>query len=562
MRKRKILLICMAFIMMASLFAACSGGKDANTQPNNTPGTTNGGNNGDGSLEPVTFTYFNFQNRAQDKMASDTTIGKILQDQTGVDWKIEYLVGDAETKSGVMMAGGDYPDVIGLDGQYEKFLDAGALLPLDDLIEQHGPNIKRVYEPYFDLMRHSDGHIYILPYSANVGYISEPEIGQGAFWIQRSVLKEFGYPFVTTLDEYFDLIRQYIQKYPTTEDGASRIGFAIYAPTGNFFTVTNASNHLAGYPNDGDVMIDMETYEAKMYAGSEWEKRWVKALNELNAEGLFDPETFTMDQDQFIEKMTTGRLLGYFAYGWQVGEATNVLRTGPDELRYAPLPVTFEEGIKDQYIDPPSFVANRGVALSVKAKDPVRIIQYFDNMLKEENQKLIQWGIEGENYLVDENGRFYMTKEQLDNRNDNQFKEKFGWMDFEYGWPRYGNNSVFEDGNAFAVGNQPEIFQMGLTDGDKALLEAFGAETFSGYFSDPDDRPWYPAWSFTIEQGSPEQLVKKQVEELQLEYVTQMVLANPADFEGLWERYTQELSRLDIARYEQFMTEEVKKRLD
>ncbi len=151
MRKRKILLICMAFIMMASLFAACSGGKDANTQPNNTPGTTNGGNNGDGSLEPVTFTYFNFQNRAQDKMASDTTIGKILQDQTGVDWKIEYLVGDAETKSGVMMAGGDYPDVIGLDGQYEKFLDAGALLPLDDLIEQHGPNIKRVYEPYFDL---------------------------------------------------------------------------------------------------------------------------------------------------------------------------------------------------------------------------------------------------------------------------------------------------------------------------------------------------------------------------------------------------------------------------
>ncbi len=62
-------------------------------------------------------------------MASDTRIGQILQEQTGVDLKIEYLVGDLDTKAGVMMAGGEYPDVISVDGigLYEKLVDVGAL---------------------------------------------------------------------------------------------------------------------------------------------------------------------------------------------------------------------------------------------------------------------------------------------------------------------------------------------------------------------------------------------------------------------------------------------------
>lgn len=565
MLKRKSLLISLAFVMMLSMMlAACSGGNDGggNTTPSNNSAGGNGGS--ESGNEPVTFTFFNFQNRAQDKMASDTRIGRILQEQTGVDWKIEYLVGDLDTKAGVMMAGGEYPDVISVDGigLYEKLVDVGALIPLEDLIEEHGPNIKRVYEDYYDQMRADDGHIYILPFSARHGYIPDPEISQGAFWIQRSVLKEFGYPFVTTLDEYFDLIRRYIEKYPQYE-GADRIGFAIYAPTGNFFTVTNAANHLAGYPNDGDVMIDMETYEAKMYAGSEEMKRWLKTLNELNAEGLFDPETFTMNQDQFLEKMTSGRLLGYFAYGWQVGEATNTLKIADvDDLRYAPLPVTFEKGIKDQYIDAPGFIANRGVGISIKAKDKaVRIIQYFDNLLKEENQILTQWGEKGVTFEVNEEGRFYMTEEQLRNRNDNQYKEEYGWLDFEYGWPRLGGYSVLSDGNSFEVKNQPEIVQVEYKEGDLAILEAFGAETFAGYFAEPDDRPWFPAWSFPIPDGSDEQVLKKKVEELQIQYVTQMVLANPNDFESIWNTYTSKLNELDIAGYERFMTEEVKKRI-
>lgn len=46
---------------------------------------------------------------------------------------MEFLVGDLRQKLGVMVAGGDYPDLITAD---TKLVAAGAVIPLEDLIEQ------------------------------------------------------------------------------------------------------------------------------------------------------------------------------------------------------------------------------------------------------------------------------------------------------------------------------------------------------------------------------------------------------------------------------------------
>ncbi|RIX50747.1 ABC transporter substrate-binding protein [Paenibacillus nanensis] len=561
MGKKKLVTIAMSLFIAASALAGCSGG---NSNKNNETSASQAPASSDqpASVEPVTFTYFNFQSRGKDVMASETTIGKILQEQTGVDWKMEYLVGEEDTKAGVMIASGDYPDVIAPEGQIDKLLDAGAFMPLDDLIEQYGPNIKRVYGPYFDKFRQADGKIYFLPYSADQGYIGDPNISQGAFWMQRSVLKEFGYPKVKTLDQYFDLIRQYKEKHPQVE-GKDTIGFAVFAPSDTFYNIQNAAVHLAGYPNDGGVYVNMDTHEAKVVAGTDdIQKPWMKALNEIYAEGLFDAESFTMNKDQFMAKVTSGRLLGYFAYNWQIGEATNNLKTaGIDEKRYAPLPVVFNENIKDQYVDPPSFVNNRGVGISVDAKDPVRIIQYFDNLLKEENQILVQWGEKDVTYSVDEKGRYFMTEEQQKNRDDTNFKLSYGFQYFEYGWPRYGSNSLLADGNSYGVGNQPEVAASGFTDGDKELLAAYDAATFSDYFSDPDDRPWYPAWSINLGQGTPEQIFTTKSDDLQKKYLPKMIMEAPDKFEATWAEYMKEFNKLDKATYEKTMNEMIQNRI-
>jgi putative aldouronate transport system substrate-binding protein len=559
MAKKQIVAVGMA-AMLAALAVGCGSDKD-DSSSSPAASASPGASAAVEDKTPVTFSYYSFSS-GKDVVANETTIGKELEKQTGVNFKMEFLVGDVKTKSGVMIASGDYPDVIVPEGEIDKLMDAGAFTPLDDLIEKYGPNIKRVYGPYMDKFKQKDGKIYHLPFSANQGYIGDPNIGQGAFWIQRSVLKEFNYPKIKTMDEYFDLIKKYKEKYPKV-DGKDTIGFVSFAGVSdNFFTLQNPAMHLAGYPNDGSVIVDMKTNEAKMVAGTDNQKRWIKKLNEMNSQGLFDAESFTMNKDQYLAKLTSGRVLGYFNYAWQVGDATtNLKKAGIDEKRYAPLPIVFDKDIKDQYIDPPSFVNNRGIGISVKAKDPVRIIKYFDNMLKEENQILVQWGIKDQTYSVDEKGRFYQKDEQKKYYDDPELKRSFGFQYFNYSWPRYGNNSLLKDGNSYAVGNQPEVAYNGYTEGDKKILDAYGAKTFAQMFAEPEERKWYPAWSINMGQGTPEQIFATKSDDLQKKYLPKMILESPDKFDSLWNEYLGEFNKLDKKTYEATVTKVVKDRV-
>ncbi|MGO4373697.1 ABC transporter substrate-binding protein, partial [Paenibacillus sp. MCAF20] len=498
MKKNKVLLLSLAAALTLSAVTACSGNNNNNTDK---PSATNAatGNNG-GASEPtkekVTYTIYNGVAGSKDGNTNETTIGKMLEDQTGVNFKLEFLVGDLNTKIGTMIAANEYPDVLIPDAAMEEVINAGAFIPLDDLIEQHGPNIKRVYGDKLDQMRSADGELYILPISAQVGeFIPDPEAGSG-FWIQRRVLEEAGYPVVKTLDQYIKLIEDYEAKHKDEK----LTGLISLTHDWRFFATSNVPMHLMGYPNDGNVMIDADTLEAKTYAGDEGTKKWLQTLNDLNAKGLFDKASFVDNYDQYIAKLTSHNVLGFFDYKWQVDNALNVLkddaRKDPslDKYRYFPLPITFDESITDAYIDAEAgVVTNRGIGITVSAKDPVRIIEYFDNLLKEENQILTSWGIKGETYEVNEEGRFYRTKEQIDKINE-AFNETFGFKYYSWNWPMYSANSTLSDGNAKGVNVQPEYFQASLTDADKAILDKYGAQTYSQMFAKPVFRPWYPAW--------------------------------------------------------------------
>ena len=563
MGKKQIGLICLAAVMMGTILAGCSG---------NNGNTANGGNTAttkdpvatEQKVDKVTFSYFNAA-AGKDVNTNETKIGKIYEDQTGVNWKIEHLVGDENTKVGTFIASNDFPDVIVPGESIDKIVDAGAFIPLNDLIEEHGPNIKRVYEPYFNLMKDEDSNINFLPFSANVGeFKPEPNITQGAFWIQRRVLKEAGFPTIKTYDQYLNLIRDYVAKHPEED----MIGYLALTSQDQFFAFTNPPMHLAGYPNDGGTIIDMETHQARDYGDDEDStKRYLQELNKLNAEGLFDKSSFVDTKDQYIAKLASGKVLGFFDYKWQAADGMNSLReaavaTGNDDLDYMALPIVFDEDIKDQYIDPPSFVNNRGIGITVSAKDPVRIIQFFDNMLTDENQILNQWGIEGETFGVNEEGRFHRTAEQIVQTNEKAFQQSFGFTYFNYSWPMYGGGSSFPDGNSVGPGTQPEVAQMSYTDGDKKLLEAYNIESFSQLFSGPDERPWYPAWSIAIPQGSNAQVFEQKRSDLQRKYFPQLVLAAPASFEKIWTEYYTEFNKLDVKAFEDVINAGVAKKID
>ncbi|MBM7570301.1 ABC transporter substrate-binding protein [Aquibacillus albus] len=562
LRRSILLFISLLFLFF---FVACSNAEDTSTNDDQEDTTSDNDSESDESVEmdktPVTFHYFNAGSPGNDIDTNETRIGKLLEEETGVNFKIEHLVGDLNTKIGVMVASGDYPDVIVPDSAIDILLDAEAFIPLNDLLEEHGPNILEMYGDYLHMFTHDDGNIYYIPFGPTINeFVPDPNINQGAFWIQRGILKENGYPEVKTLEEYLALIEEYAEDNPQI-DGMDVIPFTGLTYDWRFFTFSNIPNHLAGYPNDGGVMVDMDTHEASVYADSEHAKRYLKELNDLNAKGLLDQELFIANYDEYLAKLSSGRVLGFFDYGWQFGQARTALReAGNPDREYVPLPIVFDGVEKDQYLDPPTFTSNRGVGITVNAENPERIIQYWDKLITEEYQKLVMWGFEGEHFEVGDDGRYYRTDEQIELLNKEEVREEVGMKYFEWYWPRL--NGSFSDGNAVEPGRQPEVALAAYTDSDKEYLDAYGINTFSELFARPDDRPWYPTWSANIDQGSDVQIFQQRTDELLRRHYPRITLADPADFEKEWEDFVTEYRKLDVEAYENFFTEVVKDRIN
>ncbi|MBU9721566.1 MULTISPECIES: extracellular solute-binding protein [Bacillaceae] len=567
-RKNWILMLILSLLLV---FAACSTDEDTSgdEEQEDPPATETDDGDDEGDEEeaapefdttPITYHYFNAGSPGRDIDSNETRIGKELEDITGVNFRMEHLVGDLNQKIGVMVASGDYPDVIAPDGAIDIILDAEAFIPLDDLLEEHGPDLLEAYAPYLDMFRMDDGQIYYLPFGPTVGeFIPNPGIDQGAWWIQRAVLKDAGYPEIKTVDEFFDLILAYAEENPEI-DGMRTIPYTGLTYDWRFFAFSNIPNHLAGYPNDGGVQIDMETHEATVYADSQYTYDFLKKLNELNADGHLDQEMFVMNYDEYLAKLSSGRVLGFFDYGWQIGQARTALEeAGDPDREFVPIPIVAEGVDKDQYLDPPAFTTNRGVGITTAAESPERIVQFWNEMIKEEMQKKVMWGYEGENYEVGDDGRYWRTDEQIVEFAKEEVKDELGSSYFEWYWPRL--NGTFSDGNAVEPRRQGEVFFAGLSEADQEFLGAYGVDTFAALFDEPEDRPWFPAWSANIEQGSPIQIFEEQSEELAKRHYPRIVLADPADFEAEWEAYVDAYRSLDVDAYEEFFTDVVQSRV-
>ncbi|MFC5470835.1 ABC transporter substrate-binding protein [Cohnella suwonensis] len=508
--------------------------------------------------EPITISMFN--GYTGPAPTDDNKIYKKIKDELGVTLKEEILVGDAEQKLGVMIAGGDYPDLI---TSSTKLTAAGAVIPLEELIEKHAPNLKKHYEKVWNMMKDpNDGHIYWLPnYGVYRGNFNTTYYGGPAFWIQKAVLKEFGYPKLKTLDEYFGLIEQYKAKYPEI-DGQPTIGYTTLAFDWRVFGLRNAPEHLAGYPNDGGVIVDPNTNVASIFEATDVAKPYYKKLNEANAKGLIDQEAFAQNYDQYLAKIASGRVLGMFDQHWNFGQGEDTLKTQEKfDRTYIGIPLVYDTNTKDYYLDRPPLNLGNGVGITVNAKDPEKIIKFLDTIITEEWQKIFSWGIEGEDYQVGADGKFSRTEEQRKNYDDVAWKQK-NRADTLYGaLPHI--QGTFSDGNADSPGNQPDEYFGTLKPIDKELFAAYGVKMPSDFFSQPpENRVSYPAWNIDLIEGSPAKIADQKMKDLALKFLPKSVLSKPEQFDSVWADYGKAMEKVDTAAYLARVNEQLKWRVD
>lgn len=554
--RKKLLRVGVTLLLTLSVvLAGCGGGnnKDAGN------GKASGSNSEKVEVSPSNPLEISvFLNEAGQQPTADNKIYKRIKDELGVTFKFEFLAGDKDQKLGVMIAGSDYPDIISAD---QKLTAAGAVIPLEDLIEKYGPNLKKHYAAYWNQMKDpNDGHIYYMPnYGAFNGESAGTYYNGPAFYIQKAVLKEFNYPTPKTLDEYFDLIKQYKEKYPTI-DGKPTIGFEILNYDWKNWGLFNPPQHLIGHPNDGGVVVNDGV--AEIFTNKDYSKRYYKKLNEINQQGLLDRETFTQNFDQWLAKISNGNVLGLFDQRWNFQKAEDSLTNQKKiERTYVALPLTYDSTIKDYYRDRTVLNLNNGFGITVNAKNPERIIMALDKLLDEKWQKLLTWGVEDEDYYVNEEGRFMMTQEQRDHQTDEAWKLGNKAAAFYGTAPKI--EGYFSDGNAVSANDQPEEYQAALKPYDKEMLDAYGFKSFVDFFSPPPPNAvTYPAWSVDLVDGSPAMLASKKLQDTQTKYLPKAVLADPADFDKVWDEFVAEVEKTNYKAYEDRINEVLKWRVD
>ena len=487
----------------------------------------------------------------------DNEVQQLIAEKTGCRVKETWLTGQtAEEAIGTLIAGGEYPDFVEAGSGSVQMYEAGALVALDDYIDKY-PNIKEFFtDQEWDSLRQSDGHIYWIPQFSNIyGEERECTHNDEAFWIQARVLKWAGYPKIETMDEYFDLIERYNEANPTMEDGTANIPYTILCDDWRYFCLENAGEFLDGYPNDGSVIVDPNEKKIIDYNTTPTTKKYFEKLNEEYKKGIVDPESFTQTYDEYIAKLSTGRVLGMVDQWWDFSNnAEDAIKTaGLDEqgCQYIPLGLTIEKGMHNQWHNSGGVLnVSSGLAITTSCKDVEGALQFVNDLLGQEVHDLRFWGVKDVDYKVGDDGLYYRTPEMRKQLADTAYKAShscsYSYFPQWLGTSRDGKNAMKPEG-------QESEFYDGLSDAVKECFDAYGVKTYVEMLgTSPAPGPWYPMYTFssTMTTATPGGTAWTLMGETKHQYLPKVIMSD--DFEKGWSEY---MDAYNACKPEDFVSE-------
>lgn len=234
------------------------------------------------------------------------------ENELGIQWKMAWTSGDGESNSqrlDLAFASDDLPDVISPSiAQLAKYVAAGKIQPLDDLIEQYAsPLVKWAIKDVEEQTAGAffapvtiGGHIYALPQMSDTL----------AWWtnnfIRTDILEEMGCEMPTTLAELEAIFDKYIEMYP----GQYPVVLSKdLQDSGNTFqTVLTACNaYMDMWMEDENGELVYTSIQPEMRTALERMATWYE-------KGYIDPEFVVVDGNKESEIVSGGDWL--FCYGY------------------------------------------------------------------------------------------------------------------------------------------------------------------------------------------------------------------------------------------------------
>lgn len=558
--KRKVVSLMLVSAMVAGMLAGCgsdsgSSKGGSSTETGSAAEASSSGETAD-DKSPITFEYFN----ADGKNGNwDNPVAKAITEATGVTLDVSYPVasqGDAKEDVALMIANDEYPDMIYAKGSATDLYQAGALIDMTDLIEKYGPNIKKMYGAELEKLKWSqdDPGIYQLSYA---GVNQKTLTTGGSCQIQWAALKENDYKYPKTLDEYEKMIKSYLAAHPKTEDGLDMIGITMSASDWHWMiTLGNPAGLIAdASPDNGQWIIDDE-YNVHYKHVTDEEKEYFKWLCRMYNEGILDPNFATQTDDDYIAKVASGRVVAITDAEWHYSQCeATLVADGKVDQTYVGLPVTLREDQVEKALLYQGTTVGWGIGITKSCEDPVRAIKFLDYLCSDKGQILYHWGIEGENYFLDDNGQPYRTDEEVAKAQSDPDYAKNTGIDNYTGFPIYGTGSYSEDGFPYTPTTKESVIANYNT-AEKEGCEAMGFEMLTDMFAQPEEfdlLPYSALWAYQ----QPQELAEKQtiLDEIAWPGLVKCVTGTEDEFDGNWESMVQELTDNGLADAEEAMTE-------
>jgi len=317
--------------------------------------------------------------------------------RTGVSFEVTKA--QDRNHLGLLLASGDLPDSIFVYEKKERFETSTVSQPWDELIPKYAPEFdKLIGDDEKALATVEDGHYYTLyTHNRNQAYWDDPTLpvsyGEPTIMLRDDIMEELGNPKIETVDDFYNVLKQVKEKHPD------------YIP---FLQPNQNGSALAGWfgiNTAGAWYIDKNGKVGLPQADREHYYPYLKYMNKLSREGLLSTEGLTYDFNKQKQAILAGKVFATAGQIYDVDLINEELDKIPgNTLRYTAMnkPLKVDGEIKYSPVYTNSGFA--GFYITQNCKEPGRLIALMEFMKSPEGDKLTQWGVEGVDYTLTEDG--------------------------------------------------------------------------------------------------------------------------------------------------------------
>lgn len=367
---------------------------------------------------PITITIY--VSGMTDVPAPDSPVFAAIAEATGTTVE---LVGIDADRLQMLMASGEYPDVIVMnrDATFYDYLESGDLTDLAPLLQQWAPTVWEMNRSLIDLFMDDSGRLLYLTENNDLlreGEVhpenaSDPNRAQdelpwhSTVYVQYPMVKEIYGEAITTFEQYEAALDAFMAEY-----GDEKNMYAISYDKDSAGDILWAGLSMHGYKclYKGGLYVtkDGENY-AYGFKTPEAEA-WLTYLNRLYREGYIYSEASVQTYDQFIRQMNRCNVFSFIGNYYTIYETNKTLAANNDENSYIPQKI-MADGVEQVYQYNSAYTGAGAFVLMESSPYKARICRLLEYLYSDEGSVLHGWGVEGEDYIINSDGRRDITKE-------------------------------------------------------------------------------------------------------------------------------------------------------